>query len=389
MAISAGAMHFLKTVPALIDLSPHLAFRAFLTLFCSLNFLLLAGLMRQMQLGYAFAWALLVTLLPSTSAAGAIWGQVDDAMLTCCLGIAILVLACWRAHMRRLVTGASLLGVALLLPLLVLTKQLTLFSLPFVGMLALVTVLAGWRADPRAFPWLFAAGILACLLWFRFLDTFYPVPAHNFSSSYWYVWHSGASEHATRISGNGFNIWMFLGRDMWSSSNVPFATIAGIRLTPFGSGAVLYLAFMVGLTWSCASRLITIVSAGSKTNLSEAMALACFYHGLCWLGFNVLLTGTHERYLSTGYPFLVVGLVWFTINARAGVVLLAGTVLCAVSYGTFVLSVISDNPESLGIVRYHLFQAGTHLMLLIALVVAWIRLARPATGADVALSGSG
>src|SRR5262249_37342711 len=87
------------------------------------------------------------------------------------------------------------------------------------------------------------------------------------------------------------------------------------------------------------------------------------------LGFNVLLSGTHERYLYHCFPFLILAAFFFwerqTVFSGRSVLLCLGA---AILYGLFVYSVLSPP------VIPHEFVGAIHLVLLICLFFLSVRL---------------
>jgi hypothetical protein len=127
------------------------------------------------------------------------------------------------------------------------------------------------------------------------------------------------------------------------------------------------------------------------------MAFVCLFHRVSYLGFNVLLSGTHQRYLYVGYPFLLLGLIWFysqkIVISRP--VLLA-SLFAAFTYGCFIYSQISNAyliqsqqylgfkeppsmpmlPQWLSLLERHHFLAAVHLFILIVLLFMWVKICK-------------
>jgi hypothetical protein len=106
-----------------------------------------------------------------------------------------------------------------------------------------------------------------------------------------------------------------------------------------------------------------------------------FFNGLCVLGVNVLLTGTADRYMFLGYPFLLAGAVALRqqrmVFGRALVALCFGA---ACAGGAFVFSRIGPMPGIFAVFRSHELIAAIHLAVLLVLAVAWTRVCRLSTG---------
>jgi hypothetical protein len=107
------------------------------------------------------------------------------------------------------------------------------------------------------------------------------------------------------------------------------------------------------------------------------LALLSLFHGLSHLGFNVFLSGTHERYLYLGYPFLLLAAAWF--YGRRSVFSWRPTAFCflsAAAYGGFVYGINRSLPQLLFALRRHEFLASIHLFLLIVLSDLWLQALR-------------
>jgi len=111
------------------------------------------------------------------------------------------------------------------------------------------------------------------------------------------------------------------------------------------------------------------------TRFSHIAALFIFSIGLSHLGFNVLITGTHERYMYHGYPFLMIALFYFWLSEDKlklrWVVLLA---VSALAYGVYVLSIISIKLSLFFPFQNLYFQAAMHLFLLVFFLAFWLDL---------------
>lgn len=231
-------------------------------------------------------------------------------------------------------------------------------------------------------------GCAAFLLLFRYFDTLFSVPRGFHDSSYWFVWAGGGSDHANQISRNGFNLWMLLGRDMESSSHVNFLNFQIGRwrdhLSPYKAGMILYSLFVAALLALTVKRLSAAGRADRPAlDMTDGaapgllLALLLLFHGLGHLGFNVLLSGTHERYLYLGYPFLLLAAAWFFSHRRGfGGRLTAFCFLSAAAYGGFVYGVNAPLSPLLFPLRRHEFLASLHLFLLVVLTDRYLQLLR-------------
>ncbi|MDJ0741854.1 MAG: hypothetical protein QNJ32_00680 [Xenococcaceae cyanobacterium MO_167.B27] len=385
LTLSAGLIH---TITSIFDITERntsdMIFRYYLAFFDSLNFLLFIWLASLMRFRFPIIIGFILLIIPSTWVGGAIWGQIDGIALFFCLlsticffkswltnDIDIESVKVWKSTMWLLLGNLSL-------SLYILTKQLAIFSLPFFFLLYMITVWKFWKNfHYRGLLWVFLT-LFMFIFFFRYIDSLFEVPGQFHNSSYWFVWTGGGSEHGNKISGNGFNIWMFLGRDMWSSSRTPFFTLKlgnwKDDIAPYQAGIFLYSIFTAFLLFICCKCIWTILNKkiefGQRDKADvHLIALLCFFHGLSHLGFNVLLTGTHERYLYLGYPFLLIAVTWFYTNKIAfSWQLTISCFFAAFAYGCFVFSMTGPLPKLLFPLQRHEFLASIHVFLLIFLL---------------------
>ncbi len=367
--------------------------RFYLATFAAVDFLLLAWLARLMRYGRPLLAALLLTLLPWMVVGGVLWGQLDGISLAGALLAFIALWQAWRAASQRRAAPAALwlLLAGLTLAGFTLIKPLNTFALPFLLFLLALTLWSCWRELGGRGLAAALGALLLSLAAFRLLDSRFDLPANALGSSFWYGWQS--SPHGDVISGNGFNLWILLGGDMWASSRAPFTALWlgpwQQTLTPYHTGIALYallLLFLFTTAWLALRPLLARGARARLTGDAEAglLALLSLLLGLTQLGFNVLLTGTHERYLFLGYPFLILSTWWFARRGAMGMGLAVFTISAAILNGVFVLGAMQPLPGLLFVVYSNAFQAVLHLILLVALLDAWLRLSRalPATASQ-------
>jgi hypothetical protein len=393
LALSAGAIHTIRSIFDVTDrnISDSL-FRYYLACFDSLNFLLFIWLASLMGFCFPILIGLDLLIMPSTWAGSAVWGQIDGISLSFCLLSIIGFFKSWLANDvekksgKVWQSGAWLIFGTLNLSLYILTKQLAVFSLPFFLLLVLITGWKFWQGfGYRGLFWLFL-GLIIFVFCFLYIDSLWEVPEQFHHSSYWFVWQGGGSEHGDKISGNGFNIWMFLGQDMWSSSRVSWFSLRLASwkddISYYQAGIFLYSIFMAFLLLTTCRGIWQVLKGKNWLRRSEQaegypLAILCFFHGLSHLGFNVLLTGTHERYLYLGYPFLLIAVTWFYLNKVA--FSWHSILFCffaASAYGCFVFSIIGPLPTLLFPLQRHEFLASIHLFLLVFLLSVCNRVCR-------------
>lgn len=381
LTLSAGAI---QAIGSLFDITNtntlDIVFRYYLAFFDSLNFLLFIWLTRLMQFRQPIAIAAIVLAMPSTWAGGAVWGQIDNISLFFGLLSCLAFFQVWSDNNKANIWKKEiwvLFGVWNL-SLYLLSKQLAIFSLPF--FLILFGITGYYLVRDRGMLALIFA-IAFFLFSFYSLDTLLEVLPQFYHSSSWFIWQEG-SQHGDNISGNGFNLWMFLGRDMWSSSHAPFLTLQMGNwrrdLSPYQIGIFLYSIFVAFLLFTGFQTIWRVfkhqVDRKQKDRIvAFLIAFLCLFHGLLHLGFNVFLTGTHERYLYLGYPFLLIPVAWFYLNYEAcSWRLVVFCFLAAAAYGGFVFSIIGSLPDWLFPLRRHEFLASIHLFLLLLLLDLWM-----------------
>ena len=368
---SAGIGQIFQDVSARFGGDPYLEFRIVLAILAGVNSLLVLSLLRLLKCAYPFLTTLLIAVLPSTFILEYTWGNIDGIVQFFLLG----TLVCFAKSML-LVEGSpwwQLRYVALgwlgffSLPL---VKQTSLFSLPALFLAAVYATACCWKALPTKFRLFALLPIPLSLGLFLLPDLFLHLPP-PFHFHLEYIWLGGGSEHGNKISGNGFNIWMMLGRPMSASSLEPFSHYK--NWTPQRAGYVLFiLTALVSLLWLFLATLRSRFLFAGQHMATRRWFLVCvlLFLALSNLEFNLFLTGTHERYLAHFYPFLIVALAslssfGFNIPLRA----FLGSVFMACLYGGFVSSIIWSPPRLLTFVSLHLFVGSLHLVLFTLLML--------------------
>jgi hypothetical protein len=367
--VSAGLIHMLDST-SFTDTA--LLFRLVLGIVDAANVFLLYLLMEQLGIRKSALWAGIVGLLPSSWVGGALWGQIDSFsqffLLLALLSIAHFNRAMLRGEKRRTVP-AYLLLIGLPVTFLLLTKQLAVFNVLVLEGMVLANLLLVYRSIPRAVAsfGLFLAWQVAIVLAFDlFLEVQNPYLSHLA-----YVW-LVRSRHMNKISGNGLNIWIFLGWAQGASSKEAFY----LTLTPRDTGIGLFLGWMALLSTSLLMQIRKLYRThGPRAIDRETFSDLIFFLALTNLCFNVFLSGTHERYLYHFYPMIIVGF----LGLRAHSTLFSRTMLAtllfgAVSYGLYVFEILSGElPMALFIFKDAKFQAAFHLFLLLYLSLAYLR----------------
>jgi hypothetical protein len=314
-------------------------FRLILAAVDGANVVLIYLLMRQLAIKDAAFWAGLAGLLASAWVGGAVWGQIDGVSQFFILLILLWIVICGKSSR---ISPPVYIGVSSLLSaLLLLTKQLSIFSFFSLELLLLATIFLR-RKGPAGFGW--AALLLACQGVFLFIwDLFLELP-EPYRSHLQLVW-GPRSDPGGKLSMNGINIWVFLDGSMWGSAHDPlFPNSAGVLqslLTPFNLGIFLFLVFVILITaslWFFVRRIRLKAAAGMDREIQLNFIL---HLALVNLGFNIWLTGTHERYLYHCFPFLLIAcLGLMEYDRRFSKPLLVVILLGANLYGLFVFGVL-------------------------------------------------
>ncbi len=304
--------------------------------------LALASLARALRVGRPRLAALAIYALPSTWAGGAWFGQIDV------LGSALLVLAASALVRYRAAPRARWLGLGVLaLHAAVLLKQLTLFSLPGLGLL----LIAGLAACPPSARRTHVAWTVASAALLFVADPWLVLPTGYASHLSW-VLLGGGSAHGDLIVGGGASLWsLLIGPDGGSSRT---RLLAGVSVFHW-SLALFLVSQLPALRWLARRR-------------DDARAFV-LYVGFANLAMATLLTGVHERYLAHGAPFLLLGLDAIAPPRWAR----AATVAIVAGWGLFVLASIHFDAPALWLFRRHEPIAALLLALLAGLLVAFVR----------------
>ena len=377
--LSAGVFQVIKAVSPTLDFETYAQlFQYLLSFIDAINVLFAYFVIRALGIPRSLFWAGLIGLLPSSWAGSAVWGQIDGITQFFILAFLLWQLAFLAGHDRRpfrISPGLYVAGSSFFLACLLLTKQLALFSVPVLACMTLAILYLRARnnflALSSALAVLVAIGIVLP-------DVFLNVEA-GYLSHLHYILAGGGSAHGDKISGNGFNIWMLLGRDMWSSSSEPFVG----SLTPKAAGVFLFLAYEIilfgtALRWF-GKRLANLPTVPHK----ELFLTFVFLLALTNLSFNVLITGTHERYLYHFYPYMLIAYLGFRQTAARSKLLPAAILFGSVFYGRFVWGVL--RPEAANIP--HELVAAFHLWLLVFLTIVFMRQTLPSVGNRDHLAG--
>lgn len=322
-----------------------LIYRVILVWFHTLNVLIMYYLLNRLGVAAASWWVLCIALLPSSWLGGAVWGQVDTVTQFFLLIAYVSVLWCHSLIQRS--PGRSFFlafFIAILLggasALILLHKQLGYFSLPAIG-LGLIGLLA--HASCRRKYWL-ALGCIASIgvstVMVTLPDHFLVLP-HDYRSHILLVLFSGRSGHGNVISSNGFNLWTLF----FSGSSSPILTCG---LSVKSIGLILFCSIGFSLWASAAYFIWNYVRSCERFSIRIVAGIVFLVHGAHNLLFNIVLTGTHERYLFHCYPFLLMAYSLFgrrIVGKWEILIALAG----ALVYGEFVRSVLLGRTQNVAL----------------------------------------
>lgn len=367
--VSAGLIHVLDSVSSL---DTYQLFRLVAGIVDAANVFLLYLLMKQLGVRKSALWAGIVGLLPSSWVGGALWGQIDSYSQFFLLLTLLMIMhlnKTMQNNERRHTLPAYLVLIGLPLTCLMLTKQLAVFNLLILEGIVLANLFLVCRSIPKAiiYSGLFLAWQAAIVLLF---DLFLKVES-PYVSHLAYVWLT-RSNHMNKISGNGFNIWIFLGWAQGASSTDPFYH----TFTPRDTGLGLFVGWMAVLSVSLFMQLRKLYRTNRPRALDrETLSDLIFFLALTNLCFNVFLSGTHERYLYHFYPMVITGFLGLREHsALFSRTMLAALLFGGVSYGLYVFEILSGElPMALFILRDARFQAAFHLFLLVYLSLAYLR----------------
>jgi hypothetical protein len=350
---------------------PALSFRLILSIVDGLNVLLIYFLLKELSIKDAAGKAGVIGLLVSSWAGGALWGQIDNVS-QCFLLLTLLWMV--KYHLSKKDTLPLFLGIAgLFLAFMVLTKQLIIFSFFSLELLILATV---WRGR----HWLSAMGYslyhFAVLLFFVFGWDLFLDPVKKNWSHLQLIW-GERSTHGGILSANGINLWNLLPRPMDGSSASPFPLFAGTHLekiiTPGNIGWFVFVILAALITVSTVWKTRKLNSPDGQFLGREALLNYVLHLAILNLIFNVVLTGTHERYLYHFYPLIFIAIVGFAeIDDRLWRFPLPVLLLGSTLYGVFVLGVLWGAFAYRNYVVHDLL-AVFHAALLCALIVGSLK----------------
>jgi len=345
-------------------------YRLFLSIIDGLNIYLIFWILKRLEVARPAYLAGIIGISISSWAGGAIWGQIDGiGQLFILLTLTGLV---YKNTVNRLnpkyVWLFPILS-AILMACILLTKQLAFFSTFSIGLLLAADILFScrtWKSFLLQTALVTGSLLASVSIWDLFLKLKPPYFSHLL-----YILQEGVFQSGI-ISGNGLNIWMLLGRDMWSSAYIPL--FAGFPLaSPYLLGELLFLLFGGIITLSLGLTLKIQYQSGEKFLNHETLLNFILHLALVNLCFNVFLTGTRERYLFHFYPYAI--LAWAGLAGYSQLFskrIFSILVLSANLYGLFVLQILSTIDFGIGTTT-HLFLAAYNLGLFTCLLIVTLK----------------
>ncbi len=320
-----------------------------------LNILILYRIFRKLGCSKPALWAGIIGLLPAVWVGGALWGQIDTIGQTFLLLLTVVIIQHLRSGEHKAIYFVLY---GLLFSACILTKQLLLFPLAPIGVFLLTHLVqsANWMNTLR----LVTLGVLFFLLPIAIIDSYVSIPG-NYAWSHLEKILLEGSDHMDEISGNGFNIWMLFYDNMGAAS-----TDTLIITSPKKLGLLMF----VGLFLFVTIRQIQFLRSDSEWK--DRLIVLLFFFVLINLGFNLFLTGTHERYLYHFYPFMGV-LIFTGMNRHPSLfskldfgLLIFGGIL----YGAFVFGILQQYHHSKPLFR----ELIAHRILLVFYLLYFARL---------------
>ncbi|MGW8227270.1 MAG: hypothetical protein ACWGOW_00125 [Gammaproteobacteria bacterium] len=377
---SAGILELLNTPFLNIQPDMHIQYYQYvLAMVDGINVVLVYLILKALSVPRSPLWAGIIGMIPSSWVGGALWGQIDGFSQFFLLAFLLHNLNYLSNHGRTVPQEQSIAasiwyvtGSSILLTCLLLTKQLSIFSLPVLVFMVLNVL---YFYDRKHFiPSL--TGFITLTIIGTLLPDFFLSLKEGYFSHVQYILFGGGSPHGNKISGNGFNIWMFLDRDMYSSSSRPFLSF----LTPKYTGIFLFLfyesvMFLLTLLWLK----YLYIKKHPHRDHRKLFLIILYVLALTNLSFNIFLSGTHERYLYHFYPFILIAYLGLHPARRMSEMIILGLILTgSVFYGIFVYEILTKDTNLYlhglpGLLGIHRFQASFHILLFGLLSIDYIR----------------
>lgn len=344
-------------------------FRYYLAIVDGINVLAICFILTRLQVKRAPLWAGVIGLLPTSWIGSSIWGQIDGiGQLFILLFFILLIFLNTKptAIKRYLILVAT----GLLLALMLLTKQLIYFSMGALGFILLVNLLRDSHSQ-KDFIRSMLTVLLACIVPLLFIDANLQMPA-PYISHIQYILATG-SQHGDIISSLGFNIWVFFSNNLLGSSHLPLqiGSLSLAPLSPYAAGLSLFFILNAALLFLFLRDLRRHTTSDQVGFTTDQLISALIYFSLVNLGFNLTLTGAHERYLYHFYPFIIMACLAWLARADKRILLFA-LFAGSLFYGAFLYGYLTLMIRPLNLTA---IQLGTliHLLLFVFILYSWNR----------------
>ncbi len=368
--VSGGVINVISSIVSHKQIANY--FRSYLAIVDAINVLLIWLILRNLQVKNSPLWAGIIGLLPSSWIGSSVWGQIDG--INQFLVLIFLNFLIWFNAKPKTSWHyyAALSFAGFLLALLVLTKQLIYFSV--VGLLAILFVnIVLYSPRIKKILTSFFTVLLFFCLPIIFLDLILKIKDPYFSHLQ-YILLTG-SQHGNIISSLGLNIWVFFVNDFSTSSKAPLHlgnTIIDF-ISPYSVGIGLFILFNIILFVLFIKDLLHKHHQSQVGFNTDQIASAIFYLSLINLSFNLMLTGTHERYLYHFYPYAIISCLGLMRNSKIITAkLLFWLIPFAIAYGMYLCGYLTGDirGNSYLIIRIMTF---ANLILFTFLIYSWIK----------------
>jgi hypothetical protein len=341
-------------------------FLIFLCFIDSINVLLCYLIMRLIKIPNSLFWSGLIGLSFSSWIGGAQWGQIDNIGQLFILTLLILIYFFIQTDFKQKNSiNLLIIPIGLLISILILTKQLLIFPVAII-LIFLFCFLFVYSSKIQFFTYLLT---LICVIIFPIFlfDWWLYIPEKYIFSHFEKIFSEG-SEHINSISGNGFNIWMLFYNDQNSSAT---DTIF-LNMSPKNIGLFLFLIvnfWTIYLSFNFVKKMKE--NLDKKSIFVFLLGLFSFYN----LAFNLVLTGTHERYLYHFYPYLILFFLYLFYYRKNDLKFVHFDLILAIIgsliYGFFVFCILKKYLDS---ISFHRFLLLFHLLLIWRINVNLIQL---------------
>ncbi len=290
--------------------------------------LIFAIVRRFASTAWAFIAAAFFAFNPAAIFISAYWGQVDSVAGGMMLAAVLLLVEADRGSATR--QSAFIIGAWLLLAYSILIKPPALVLVPL--FMAYVYASADPQLRIRRAVATLAGGLLSLTLAYVCALAFHP----GWSPLGQFAWLIGRYRFAAGVypynSVNAFNLYVALGHHFWQSDAnlVPNVVIGGraLGVPQFACGIALFVAALVLVVWRYLQR------RSADAFLEAAMILS--------LGYFVLSTRMHERYIFNGF-MLAVPLIFLRRRYLYAAIVLSLTLVANLFYSLDYLSVMENH----------------------------------------------